>query len=228
MTCGKPFARPLSRRAVLASATALSLAPMGVTGPSARAASDMSPSSDPFDTLRDRWRTMMTGGDLDAGDAAYLERIAEIDAAAEARWRTFDADAGRTALWPDLPPGGPEDRQLQQVVRRVAHARPGLGHARHEPPPRPDGRQLLVEALQFLYDHAYNETLERQDSNWPRDEHRQHPRLRQPDVRQDVPGPRRRHALLQGGPVRPGRDVRAQRHPPQERPSVREVTVRAS
>lgn len=104
MTCAKPFTKPLSRRAVLASATALSLAPMALTGPSAWATSEGPLASDPFDTLRDRWRTMMTGGNLDAGDAAYQERIADIDAAAEARWRTFDAGADRTALWPDLAP----------------------------------------------------------------------------------------------------------------------------
>ncbi|MEW2402060.1 polysaccharide lyase 8 family protein [Streptomyces sp. NPDC046862] len=168
MTCAKPFSKPLSRRAVLASATALSLTPLGLAGPSAQAATEgrATVDGDAFDTLRDRWRTMMTGGNLDAGDAAYQERIADIDASAEARWRTFDAGADRTALWPDLPLTDPKTGNFSKsygALRTLATAWDTPGTSRHHDETTV---QLLVEALQFLYDHAYNETLERQDSNW--------------------------------------------------------------
>ncbi|GAA3783801.1 polysaccharide lyase 8 family protein [Streptomyces phyllanthi] len=172
MTCDRPF----SRRAVLASATALSLTPLGLPGPSARAAAERdvvagptaraAPEGDAFDTLRERWRTMMTGGNLDAGEPAYQERIADIDAAAEARWRTFDAGAGRTALWPDLPLTDPKTGNFSKsygALRTLALAWDTPGTSRHHDT---TAAELLVGALGFLHDHAYNETLERQDSNW--------------------------------------------------------------
>ncbi|MFF4835082.1 polysaccharide lyase 8 family protein [Streptomyces sp. NPDC001315] len=150
--------RPLSRRAVLASAAALGLS-LTVT-PAVAAAEDA------FDALRNRWRTMMTGGDLDAGDPAFTERVAGIDAAAEARWRTFDASAGRGALWPDLPLTDPKTGNFNKAygaLRTLALAWDTPGTSRYHDE---SAARLLVDALEFLYANAYNETLERQGSNW--------------------------------------------------------------
>lgn len=60
--------------------------------------------SDDFDTLRLKWKEMITGGnDYNPLDSNIALKIAAIDSEAQSYWISMDTSATKTTLWSDLP-----------------------------------------------------------------------------------------------------------------------------
>ncbi|MFF3441974.1 polysaccharide lyase 8 family protein [Streptosporangium sp. NPDC002721] len=121
-----------------------------------------------FDAARERWVSLLAGGPDSSArtDRAYVDRAKALEGSANAVLRKLKPAAGRPSLWPDLPLSDPRTGDFNRSYNRMrtlalAWATPGT--AMHH-----DGRvaETAVRALDFLYEHAYNEGLDRRGSNW--------------------------------------------------------------
>ncbi len=152
---------PLSRRsALLGAATVAGLTLWDRPAEAAGAAA--------FDAARERWVSLLAGGPDDSAhtDRAYTDRARALEGSANAVLRKLRPAAGRPSLWPDLPLSDPRTGDFNRSYNRMrtlalAWATPGT--AMHH-----DGRvaETAVGALDFLYEHAYHEGLDRRGSNW--------------------------------------------------------------
>lgn len=146
----------VSRRTALLLGIAASAVPLGIPGTASAA--------DEFDTLRLRWQDLATGGEIDPADPAYATALAALGDEARALRDTMDVSPERTMLWPDLPLSPPSGNFGISYTRlrtlSLARATRGTGLTG-------DAAlgQQLVEALDFLYRVAYNETLP-ETGNW--------------------------------------------------------------
>ncbi|MEV0618380.1 polysaccharide lyase 8 family protein [Nonomuraea sp. NPDC050404] len=116
-----------------------------------------------FDAARERWVGLLAGGSY---DAAYADKTRAVEVSAGAVLRKLKFDPGRPSLWPDLPLADPRTGNFNRSYNRMrtlalAWATPGT--AMHG-----DGRvaETAARALEFLYEHAYHEGLDRRGSNW--------------------------------------------------------------
>ncbi|MGW4959234.1 polysaccharide lyase 8 family protein [Nonomuraea sp. NPDC004186] len=146
----------LTRRTFLTAATAA--ATLGLAAP-ARA-------EDAFDAARLRWTGMIAGGAFDPGDPDFAAKVAAVDSAAASLRASMSPDPARPSLWPGLPLDDPRTGNFSRAYSQVrgmalGWATPGTRMHRD-----PAFAADVVSALDFLYEHAYNERLERQNSNW--------------------------------------------------------------
>ncbi|WP_440102213.1 polysaccharide lyase 8 family protein [Streptosporangium sp. H16] len=152
---------PLSRRsALLGAATVAGLALWDRPAEAAGAAA--------FDAARERWVSLLAGGSHDSAhtDSSYTDRTRALEGSANAVLRKLKPAAGRPSLWSDLPLSDPRTGNFNRSYNRMrtlalAWATPGT--AMHQ-----DGQvaRTAVRALDFLYEHAYHEGLDRRGSNW--------------------------------------------------------------
>ncbi|WP_440070331.1 polysaccharide lyase 8 family protein [Streptosporangium sp. OZ121] len=152
---------PLSRRsALLGAATVAGLALWDRPAEAAGAAA--------FDAARERWVSLLAGGSHDSAhtDSSYTDRTRALEGSANAVLRKLKPAAGRPSLWPDLPLSDPRTGNFNRSYNRMrtlalAWATPGTAMHR-------DGQvaETAVRALDFLYEHAYHEGLDRRGSNW--------------------------------------------------------------
>ncbi|GAA4098217.1 polysaccharide lyase 8 family protein [Nonomuraea soli] len=117
-----------------------------------------------FDTLRARAAALITGGAFDAADPAFAAPLARLGQSAAGLRRTLVTAANRTHLWPDLPLTGVSGDIASSYTRlrtlAAAWATPGTtqyGDA--------GLAGLVLDGLDFLYGHAYNES-KRELGNW--------------------------------------------------------------
>ncbi|SEG88952.1 hyaluronate lyase [Nonomuraea solani] len=147
---------PLSRRsALLGAATVAGLALWD------RPAEAISTAA--FDAARERWVGLLAGGSY---DPAYNEKTQAIEGSANAVLRKLKPAPGRPSLWPDLPLGDPRTGNFNRAYNRMrtlalGWATPGTAMHRDE-----RVAETAARALDFLYEHAYHEDLDRRDSNW--------------------------------------------------------------
>ncbi len=117
-----------------------------------------------FAALRAKATAMLTGAPFDPADPAFAAPIARLDASATALRDTIDLSPGRTFLWPDLPLKGASGdiSSSHQRLRTLATAWATPGSKLHD-----DARLAteLLNALDFLYARAYNET-KKEVGNW--------------------------------------------------------------
>ncbi|WP_068925886.1 polysaccharide lyase 8 family protein [Planobispora rosea] len=162
---------PLSRRSALLGAAAVAgLAlwdrpaeavggtPAGSTstgrGPAGRAA---------FDAARERWVSLLAG---ESYDTAHADKTKAVEGSANAVLRKLEPSPGRPSLWPDLPLDDPRTGNFNRAYNRMrtlalGWATPGTAMYRDE-----QVAETAAGALDFLYEHAYHEGLDRRDSNW--------------------------------------------------------------
>ncbi len=148
--------RPLSRRLVLGSATASAVL-AATAGP---AFANGSQADDEFDTLRGRWRTLLTGSGFDATAQPYATALAALGQQAAGYANTVQA-----GLWPDLPLGKASNNITQSYKRlatmALAYAQPGTGHTGDA------GLGALITAgLDKLAATAYTATTATYDNWW--------------------------------------------------------------
>ncbi|MEU8379192.1 polysaccharide lyase 8 family protein [Streptosporangium sp. NPDC048865] len=152
---------PLSRRsALLSAATVAGLALWDRPAEAAGAAA--------FDAARERWVSLLAGGSDSSAHThrAYTDRARALEGSANAVLRKLRPAAGRPSLWPDLPLSNPRTGNFNRSYNRMrtlalAWATPGtaMHHDRQV-------AETAVRALDFLYEHAYHEGLDRRGSNW--------------------------------------------------------------
>jgi hyaluronate lyase len=116
-----------------------------------------------FDATRERWVSLLAGGSY---DAAYAEQTRAVEGSANAVLRKLRFAPDRPSLWPDLPLDDPRTGNFNRAYNRMrvlalGWATPGTAMHRDE-----QVAETAARALDFLYEHAYHEGLDRQGSNW--------------------------------------------------------------
>ncbi|QUQ65599.1 polysaccharide lyase 8 family protein [Kutzneria sp. CA-103260] len=116
--------RPLTRRLVLGTAAASAITALGVAP--ATAAGRSPAADDEFDTLRTRWRNLLTGTGFDATAQPYRNALAALGTQAGGFAKAMTA-----TLWADLPLGKVSNNITQSYKRlatmALAYAQPGTG-----------------------------------------------------------------------------------------------------
>ncbi|MFI6482657.1 polysaccharide lyase 8 family protein [Nonomuraea sp. NPDC050663] len=145
----------MTRRTALGLGAGTLLLPLIPAGASARTE---------FDALRARAAALITGGAFDTADPALAAPLARLGQSAADLRRTLVTAAGRMHLWADLPLTGVSGDIASSYTRlrtlATAWATPGTiqyGDA--------DLAELVLDGLDFLYGHAYNES-KRELGNW--------------------------------------------------------------
>ncbi|NUP01140.1 MAG: polysaccharide lyase 8 family protein [Hamadaea sp.] len=147
---------PLSRRSALLGAAAV--AGLALWDRPAEAVDSAA-----FDAARERWVSLLAGGSY---DAAFADRTRAVEGSANAVLRKLKPSSGRPSLWPDLPLDDPRTGNFNRSYNRMRTL--ALGWATPGTALHHDGRvaETAARALDFLYEHAYHEGLDRRGSNW--------------------------------------------------------------
>ncbi|MFC4121493.1 polysaccharide lyase 8 family protein [Nonomuraea zeae] len=147
---------PLSRRSALLGTAAV--AGLALWDRPAEAAGTAA-----FDAARERWVGLLAGGSY---DSAFTERAQAVEGSANAVLRKLQPTPGRPSLWPDLPLDDPGTGNFNRSYNRMRTL--ALGWATPGTAMHGDGQvaETAARALDFLYEHAYHEGLDRRGSNW--------------------------------------------------------------
>ncbi|MFD3928810.1 polysaccharide lyase family 8 super-sandwich domain-containing protein [Streptomyces sp. NPDC058614] len=152
--------------------SALTLALTGATGalqllPGATPAA----ADDAYDTLRNTWAAILTGGSIDASDPDYASGLATLSATATTLWNSLSADTSANSLWPGLTlstPANMTSSYKQLATMATAYATAGTAATDGS------GRTLygstalgaaVVTGLDFLHTQVYNASAE-ETGNW--------------------------------------------------------------
>lgn len=134
---------------------------VGTTAPPARA------DDDPHGVLTDRWAEHMSGGDsYDPADPLIAARIEGITETAQGWWDSLDTSADREFLWADTP--DPEGTPSQMTTSYTRLSEMALAFATHGSPLEGNSELSadIVGAMQWMHDHAYNETMSPAGNWW--------------------------------------------------------------
>ncbi|GBF74836.1 hypothetical protein PA598K_03204 [Paenibacillus sp. 598K] len=122
--------------------------------------------ADRFDVLRERWKTLLTGGAAAAGsDADITVKRAAIDALAQSRWDTLQTSPTRACLWTDLCSTTISSHITDSYGRlkdmAIAYATPGSTLA-GDPALLAD----LLSALDWMHAQRYNASATPYNNWW--------------------------------------------------------------
>ncbi len=123
-------------------------------------------SADEFDTLRLKWREMLTlGTNANPADPNYAGWISSIGREAQNDWASMNTNAGRTFLWSDLNHLGTVSADITETHGRIKAM--ALGYAVHGSSVEANAtlRNAIIGALDWMYAGYYNETKTEYD-NW--------------------------------------------------------------
>ncbi len=120
-----------------------------------------------FAQLRQTWQVSLTGGSgYDPTEPAIAARVADITTLAQDYWDDMDTTAGRTYLWADLGAVSTTAAQKTSTYTRLA----AMALAYATTGSALEGDTGLADdisgALQWLYDHAYNESMSAAGNWW--------------------------------------------------------------
>ncbi len=125
--------------------------------------------ADSFDSLREKYRTMLTGGsNLSTSDPDMANALSKLSTTADGYWRSMNTVTGRTYLWKDAPGAG-NSAQIRTSYERlkvmaIAYSTVGTsvyGNATLQ--------SDIVTGLDYMYSTRYNEnvtTTPSGTSNW--------------------------------------------------------------
>ncbi len=121
--------------------------------------------ADEFDTLRERWRQTLIGGDADPGIPQVRARLASIETAARSSWNSMDQTPARRALWSDLA-SATSSSQITSGWRRLrdmatAWATPGQNLYAN-----PDLLAAVRSGMDWMEANRYNARVPREYDNW--------------------------------------------------------------
>ncbi|GAB1154558.1 polysaccharide lyase 8 family protein [Paenibacillus illinoisensis] len=143
---------------VLILASLLSSLSFGNTAPSVHA-------SDEYDSLRIKWRTLLTGGSYNTSDPDISVQITSITNTAQSYWSTLDKSNNRTSLWNDLTDWSKSATMTATYNRlkslAIAYSTSGsslYGNASL-------GSDIL-SALDWMYSNRYNPNKSQTDNWW--------------------------------------------------------------
>ncbi len=124
-------------------------------------------SLDAFDQLRLKWKETLDGGpELDASDAAIAEKLVGINELAFSRWETMLLDEERETLWEDITPSTTDSAYFNSYLTRLrdmAYAYSTKGGVLYH---NVTLEQDILSALDWIYEHAYNEQIEEYGNWW--------------------------------------------------------------
>lgn len=117
------------------------------------------------EAMREKWKEMLTGGELDLSDPTVAAAAADLGQEAYALWEDMDTSAARTYLWSDKPNIG-NSRQIRDVYIRlrtmsIAYSTEGAiaVDANSQPVTLYQNSALgtdIAEALHYMFETRYN------------------------------------------------------------------------
>ncbi|MBI5692066.1 MAG: polysaccharide lyase 8 family protein [Verrucomicrobia bacterium] len=122
--------------------------------------------ADEFDTLRQKWADMLTGGDrLVLADPRVASAITSITNTANSHWSSLDKSAGRTRLWSDAASTTDSSHVSTNFSRLRAMA---LAYATAGSTLQGNAalRADILGGLDWMYANRYNETKAIYDNWW--------------------------------------------------------------
>ncbi len=154
-----------SRRSVLKSSLGLSLAGVSLSGTTGTVTG-----ASEYETLRQRWAQLLTGGDFDETQSEYQDPLAELDQTAQDHWETMDTSADRDRLWSDLPIPASSSASAGESNITDSYGRlqeMAMAYVTNGSSLENDSALVadVVDGLDFLYDRVYNED-QSQFGNW--------------------------------------------------------------
>jgi len=123
--------------------------------------------ADAFDELRLKWKAVLDGGhELDVEEPVIVAQIASINDLARTRWETMLRGEGRTSLWTDVPPSVTDSSFINTYMTRLrdmAYAYSTKGGSLYH---NITMKQDIISALDWIYEHEYNEHIEEYGNWW--------------------------------------------------------------
>lgn len=119
-------------------------------------------------SIREAWRTLLTGGDVDAADPGIAAAIGRLDTAVDGNVARLDRSAAGRLVFTDLPLTG-RDREASSHVRDTFHRLERMATAFRTPASRHAGDTALLAdvlaGLEITNAEIYNDTQAR-FGNW--------------------------------------------------------------
>jgi hyaluronate lyase len=166
-------------RCLLASLLLFSLVvPSGIGANHASAASQ---ASDEFDSVREKWKAYLTGGDFSPADPDVAKKVGDIAQAAKENWDTLVKSSPDNYIWPDLDDSVITDEKSKSSPMTLAYQRlEGMSRAYATKGAAVKdeagtyltlyhNQDLLMDiknALSWLYAKKYNENRSIGKTNW--------------------------------------------------------------
>lgn len=118
---------------------------------------------DEFDRLRLKWRDILTGGtDYDPKDPDIAAKIKALDEEASGYWKSMNKKADRAFLWPEYEDMGRRAWNYKRLrTMAVAYRTKGSELAANK-----EMLKDISSALDWLYEHRYNERMPLQRPGW--------------------------------------------------------------
>lgn len=118
-----------------------------------------------FAEMRERWRTFVTGGEVDIADADIAARITSITKAATTRMNSLNRDPARTYLWSDQQNWSKSATTRTNFLRVFDMA---LAYGTQGSTLYGDAALAadITSALEWLYANKYNESMTPYDNWW--------------------------------------------------------------
>jgi len=116
--------------------------------------------SNPFDEMRSRWKTILDGGEsLDVDNLYVIDKTEAINNIAQSLWKRMIKEEQRVTLWEDLLPSTTDSSVFNSYFTRLrdmsyAYSTKG-GELYHNQTLKND----IISALDWLYEHQYNEDV---------------------------------------------------------------------
>jgi hyaluronate lyase len=126
----------------------------------------LSARADEFDTLRLKWRDMLTmGANANPADSSYFEWISSIESVAQNYWSSMKTNSTRTCLWSDLNQLGTRSADITGTYERLRAM--AMGYAVHGSVLEGNSglRGAIISGLDWMDANYYNETKTEYD-NW--------------------------------------------------------------
>lgn len=121
--------------------------------------------ADEFDTLRLKWRDLLTQGtNASPADPLYAGWIADVAASAQREWTKLNTNVGRTNLWSDLQTPGSDSGDVTSTYERLRSMTMGYAVRGSTLESNAALRADIISALDWMYTNAYNETTVEYDN----------------------------------------------------------------
>jgi len=122
--------------------------------------------ADEFDTLRLKWRDLLTlGTNVVPADPLYATWTSSIGTTAQRHWNSMATSAGRTYLWSDYSSLGSRSSDITATYERLRAMAMGYAVRGSIVEANPALRTALIGGLDWMYANAYNESKAEFD-NW--------------------------------------------------------------
>ena len=126
----------------------------------------LSARADEFDTLRLKWRDMLTmGANANPADSSYSEWISSIESVAQNYWSSMKTNSTRTCLWSDLNQLGTRSADITGTYERLRAMAMGYAVRGSVLEGNSGLRVAIISGLDWMDANYYNETKTEHD-NW--------------------------------------------------------------